>query len=187
MKQSILTPHAATILDKKLAGETLKEIQQWLKDEGVCVALSTVGDFVARLLQEREQQQLLDRITSGASQVREVEERFKENPAPGLETLIKLHRVLILQLSTSGQSDPELLKLADQLTNTVLQCLSAQTKANFKEREVTLAEQKAAEAKKSDQQKALEYCLDEAKQFPDVIEAFKHAFSLLKTAKEQSA
>jgi len=184
MKESILKPHAATLLDMKLAGKTLEEMQAWLKDEGVKVGRSTVGDYVQQLYSKWEQDQLLNRIASGASQVRRVDEEFKKNPAPELETLIKLHRVLILQLSTSGQTDPELLKLSDQLTNTVLQALSAQTKAQFKEREVTLAENKAAEAKKSDQQKALEMCLEEAKEFPMVVAMFKTAFSTLKA--EQS-
>jgi DNA-binding phage protein len=180
---SKLTPYAATLLDKKLAGETLEQLRAWLQQEGVCVALSTVGDFVAQLLSKREREQLLDRITSGASQVREVEKRFKDNSAPELETIIKIYRVLILQLSTSGQADPELLKLADQLMNTVAQIFSAQTKAAFKEREVTLAERKAEEAKKSEQQKALEFCLEEAKAFPAVLELFKSAFAALKAAK----
>lgn len=187
MSQSILTPYAAPLLDKRLAGETIADLQKWLKEEGLTVGHSTVADFVSRLLQQRERELLLDRITSGASQVREVEERFKDNPAPELETLVKLHRVLILQLSTAGNSDPELLKLSDQLTNTVAQILSAQTKAHFKEREVTLAEQKAAEAKKSDQQKALEMCLDEAKEFPDVQQLFRAAFAALKEAKARPA
>lgn len=183
MSQSKLNPFAQTLLDKKLAGETLEQLRDWLKGEGVTVALSTVGDFVSRLLSRREQDLLLDRITSGANQVREVEERFKQNPAPELKTLVKLHRVLILQLSTAGNTDPELLKLSDQLTNTVAGIISAETKAHFKEREVTLAEQKAAESKKSDQQKALEMCLDEASEFPDVLKLFRQAFDALKQAK----
>lgn len=184
MSQSKLTPYAQTLLDKRLAGAKIKELQKWLKEEGVTIGHSTLADFVSQLLDKRERDQLLDRITSGASQVREVEERFKDNPAPGLETLVKIYRVLILQLTTSGQADAELLKLSDQLMNTFAQILSAQTKAAFKEREVTLAEQKALEAKKSDQQKALEMCLDEAKQFPAVIDLFKQAFAALKAAKD---
>jgi hypothetical protein len=168
----------------RLAGKKIKELQKWLKDEGVVVGHSTVADFVSLLLQKREREQLLDRITSGASQVREVEERFKNNPAPELETVIKLYRVLILQLSTSGQGDVELLKLADQLTNTVAQIFSAQTKARFKEREVTLAEQKAVEAKKSDQEKALEFCLEQSKGTP-AHDLFIAAFAALKKAREK--
>jgi hypothetical protein len=183
VSESILKPHAATILDLKLSGKTNKAIHKWVKAEGVCIGYSALSDFIVQLLDKRDREQLLDRIASGASQVRETEERFKKNPAPELEALMKIFRVFILQLSTSGQTDPELLKLADQLMNTVAQIFSAQTKAHFKEREVTLAEQKAIEAKKTEQQKALEFCLEEAKAFPEVLELFKAAFAGLKTAK----
>lgn len=69
------------------------------------------------------------------------------------------------------------------VANLDLADVTGKTKASFKEREVSLAEQKAAEAKKSDQQKALEMCLEEAKQFPAVMELFKSAFAALKKAK----
>lgn len=170
----------------RLAGKEIAEMQKWLKGEGITVGHSTVGDFVLQLLHKREQERLLGQIVTGARQVREVENEFSKNPAPELETLIKLHRVLILQLSTQGNTEPEFLKLADQLTNTVLQAISAKSKAHFKEREVTLAEQKAAEAKKSEQQKALEMCLDEAKEFPDVQQSFRAAFAALAKAKTPS-
>lgn len=69
------------------------------------------------------------------------------------------------------------------VANLDLADLTGKTKGNFKEREVTLAEQKFAETKKSDQQKALEMCLEEAKEFPEVLELFKAAFAALKKAK----
>ena len=53
------------------------------------------------------------------------------------------------------------------------------TKAAFKERELTLKEAKSAEEKKSDQQKALEYCLAEAKGTP-AEDLFAQAFAALK-------
>lgn len=183
MKKSQLDKFATTLLEKRDEGVSLEDMQAWLKGEGLVVGRSTVGDFILQLEQRRSRERLLGQIVTGANQVREVEQQFAKNPAPELETLIKLHRVLILQLATDGNANPESVKLSDQLTNTVLQALSAQTKAHFKEREVTLAEQKAAEAKKTDQQKALEMCLEEAKEFPEVWELFNVAFSALKKAK----
>ncbi|MEI8288785.1 MAG: hypothetical protein WCH99_04885 [Verrucomicrobiota bacterium] len=53
------------------------------------------------------------------------------------------------------------------------------TKAAFKERELALKEEKSAEEKKSNQQKALEYCLAEAKGTP-AEELFAQAFVALK-------
>jgi hypothetical protein len=57
------------------------------------------------------------------------------------------------------------------------------TKGAHKERQVALAEQKHVETKKDDGAKALEYCLEEAKQFPAVQELFKVAFAALRKAK----
>ena len=181
--KSKLDQYAVTLLEMDDARKTLPEMIAWLKEEGVSVAPSTLSVWLESARQSRLQEKLLGRITSGARQCREVEAEFAKHPAPELETLIKLHRVLILQLSTEGNANPEFLKLSDQLTNTVLNCISAQTKANFKEREVTLAEQKAAETKKDEQTKALELCLDEARKFPAVQELFRAAFAALKKAK----
>jgi transcriptional regulator of heat shock response len=157
----------------------------WLRDEGVTVAISTLSEFLEKQRSLRAQSRLLSSISSGAEQCKRVESEFARNPAPEFDTLIKLHRVLILNLTTLGKSEPCLLKLADQMTNTVLATLSAQTKAKFKEREVSLAESKAAEAKKSDQEKALEFCLEEAKEFPAVQKLFRDAFATLKSAKSK--
>lgn len=162
------------------AEKTLEEMLAWLKEEGVVVAPSTLADFLEVQQDQRKQARVLSRIATGAAQCREVEKAFDQNPAPDLEMLLKLHRVLILQLATQGPAQPESLKLADQMTKTVLACISAKTKAAHKEREVTLAEQKQAEAKKSEQEKALEFCLDAAKSSPEVQELFKTAFAALK-------
>jgi hypothetical protein len=69
------------------------------------------------------------------------------------------------------------------IANLDLADVTGKSKAHFKEREVTLAEQKAAEAKKTDQEKALEFCLEAAKSFPEVQKLFTAAFGALKKAK----
>ena len=182
-KASKLDQFAETLLEMDDATKTLADIQAWLKQEGVTVSVGRLSEYLQSLRSRRLQSRMLGQIASGAQQCAEVEKQFKKNPAPELETLIKLHRVLILQLSTKGNANPEFLKLSDQLTNTVINCISAKTKAHFKEREVTLAEAKAAETKKDEQTKALELVLEDAKQFPAVQELFKAAFAALRKAK----
>lgn len=145
MKASKLDPYRLTILEMKDAGKSFDDIQAWLKEEGCTVGRSTVADYWQQAYSRREQDRLLDSITSGAAQCQEVEEKFGKNPAPELETLIKLHRVLILQLSTNANSNPELLKLANDSLRTVMEFFSGQTKARFKERELNLAEAKYAQ------------------------------------------
>ena len=179
-KPSKLDPFAETLQALEVEGKTLADMVAWLKQEGITAAPSTISDYLASLRDARSRSQLLQRITTGSRQCKEVEAELAKNPAPELETLVKLHRVLILHLSTQGNADPEMLKLADQMTNTVLNCISARTKAAHKEREVALAEQKHAETKKDEQQKALEFCLSEAKAWPAVQDLFKKAFAALK-------
>lgn len=182
-KKSKLDQYAAQLADMDAERKTLPEMQAWLKEEGITVASSTLSAFLSSQRQRLLQDRLLAQIATGARQCQEVEKQFGKNPAPELETLIKLHRSLIMQLATLGNADPEFLKLSDQLTNTVLSVESAKTKAAFKEREIALAEQKYLETKKDEQTKALELCLEEAKGFPDVQELFKAAFAALKKAK----
>ena len=181
-KASKLDQYAETLLEMDDQKKTLVEIQTWLKAEGVTASTGRLSEFLESLRSSRRETILLSQITSGARQTAEVEAAFQKNPAAELETLVKLHRVLILNLTTKGVANPEFLKLADQMTNTVLSFFSAKTKGAHKEREVTLAEAKAAEAKKTDGQKALEYCLAESKGTP-AEELFKSAFAALKTAR----
>ena len=142
---SQLDRYAEALQEMELAvpPKTLAEMQAWLVQEGINVTQSTISRFLESARSSRLQAKLLAQISSGAKQCAAVEKQFGKNPAPELETLIKLHRVLILNLTTQGNVDPELLKLADQLTRTALEYTSGKTKAAQKERELVLAEEKA--------------------------------------------
>ena len=140
--KSKLDQYAAQLADMDESKQTLEQITAWLAQEGCSVSLSTVGRFLESQRSQRRQAMVLAQITSAANQCRDVEKQFGDNPAPGLETIIKLIRVSIMQQATHAQDNPELLKLVDQLTNTVIQHVSATTKASQKERELRLAEDK---------------------------------------------
>jgi hypothetical protein len=72
-------------------------------------------------LSHREvQQRLLNQINRGAALCAEVERRLAGNPAPELEMLIKLFRVIILKLSVDANLAPDLLKLVNDLIKPVL-------------------------------------------------------------------
>lgn len=141
-RKSKLDQYAETLLAMDDDKKSLVEIQGWLKAEGVTVASSSLSRYLESLRQSRLESELLGQIASGARQCQEVEKQFGKNPAPELETLIKLHRVLILQMSTQGKTDPEYLKLSDQLLRTAMEYVSGMTKAGHKERELKLAEEK---------------------------------------------
>jgi DNA-binding phage protein len=163
--------------------KTLRAMQVFLEGEGVNVEQSTIGRFLSSLRSAREQEELLQMVATGSQQCQEIDAAFAKNPAPQLETVIRVFKVLIMQLATKGKTSPELLSMSNNLARTAIEFISGQTKAAFKEREIRLAEQKQAETKKDEATKALEYCLEEAKQSPAVQEYFKEAFAALKKFK----
>jgi hypothetical protein len=79
-------------------------------------AQSQLSPDARRELQEK----LLGQISDGAALCAEIERRLAGHPAPELETLIKLYRVIILKLSVEANVAPELLKLVNDLIKPVL-------------------------------------------------------------------
>jgi len=75
---------------------------------------SKVGD------QQASQEKLLNQISRGAALCREIEHSLARNPAPELETLIKLFRVIILKLSVQANAAPDQLRLLKDLMKPVL-------------------------------------------------------------------
>lgn len=137
-----LDQFATTLADMDAQKKTLSEICEWLAAEGCRVSPSSVSVYLERLRSERRQAALLAKITSGARQAEEVEKQFAKNPAPALETIIKLHRVLALQLATQSEDNPELMDAANTLTKTVMDYVSGQTKADLKKQEIALGERR---------------------------------------------
>ena len=113
-KASALDQHAETLAAMDAEKKTLAEMVAWLKEEGCTVSPSTVSRYLEGLRSAELQSALLSQIAAGASQVKAVEAEFAKNPAPELDTIMRLQRVLVMKLSTQGFADPELLKLADQ-------------------------------------------------------------------------
>ena len=146
-RPSRLDQYAAPLADMEAAGKTLAEMQSWLKGEGCSITLSALGSWLSRERSRRQQEKLLERIATGAQAVKDVESAFAKNPAPGLETITKLLRVFILQLSTQAEAQPELFDLVNPLMKSVmdfakLELASKQTAMD--ERRLQLLEQKAA-------------------------------------------
>lgn len=140
-KESKLDPFAER-LDEWFGVEkkTLKEVQAQLALDGCSVSLSRLSEWWEARTQQKAEERLLSQIASGAQQCKEVERQFASNAAPELDTLIKLHRTLVLQMSTHAAADPRMLKLADASLRTVMEFVSGQTKAHHKERELAIAE-----------------------------------------------
>lgn len=126
-RKSKLDPFAEALAEWETAQVPLAEMQERLREKGCSVSLSRLSGFLESQRERDLQSRLLDRITSGARQVQEVEKAFAGNPPPEIETLLKLHRVLILKLSTQAELDPKLLGLVNQMMRPVLDMMKLQT------------------------------------------------------------
>lgn len=120
-KASKLDGYSARLQEWFLSGKTLKEAQEQLALDGCSVSLGRLSEWWQSRQASMQEEALLKQIASGAAQCREVEEQFAKAPAPEFDTLIKLHRVLILKLSTQGNADPEMLELVNRMMKPVVQ------------------------------------------------------------------
>jgi hypothetical protein len=150
-RASKLDQFAPQLADLDAEKKTLSDICDWLAAEGCKVSPSRVSEYLERLRSRRREAAILSQITNGARQSAEVEKQFGKNPAPQLDTIIKLHRVMIMQLATQAVDNPELITITNNLTKTVMDFVSGQTKAELEkqklaqgERKLVLLEKKAA-------------------------------------------
>ena len=178
-KPSKLDAHAER-LDEWFGVEkkTLAEVRDQLKRDGCSVSLSRLSGWWSARQGHLQEAMLLAQITNGARQCREVEQQFSTNPAPELETIIKLQRVLIMKLSVQANADPELIELVARLTKPTMEYAKLQEKR----RELELQESKYRDLVAT-QKRALEKELGQAKSSggitPDTLERIEWELKLL--------
>lgn len=119
-KKSKLDRYAAAMRQMDDERKTISEIQKWLKAEGCVVSAGLISGYLESLRQRRLQDRLLTQIAGGSRQCAEVEKSFGRNPPPELETLIKLQRVILMQLSTQAAANPAFLELIGNSFKAVL-------------------------------------------------------------------
>ncbi len=64
---------------------------------------------------------MLGRIEDGAEACRKIEEEYRKNPAPGLDTLMKWLRTLMMDMVLKDKDDRNALKLVASLLRPVLE------------------------------------------------------------------
>lgn len=118
-----------------------------------------------------------DQIAESALLCEEIEGQFDKNPPPELETLLKLHRVLILKFSLEANASQDLLRLVRDLMKPVMDWAQLQEKRKLRE----LAERKyhdQAEALKAAQAKEKQ-AGDAAALTPDTLSQIERELQLL--------
>ena len=122
---------------------------------------------------EEAQNLLLDRMAQGAKLCKEVETLLRGGPGPELETILRLHRVLVLKLSAEAQGAPKLLRLSNLLMKPLMDW--ARLEESRKQREL-------AEQKYRDERAALEAAQEKEQPsralHPDTLEKIEHELRL---------
>lgn len=110
---------------------------------------------------KRLQEYLLERMAQGATLCRDIEAQLRQHPAPELETIIKVFRLLVLKLSAEVRAMPELRHLVSTLIKPVMDWarLEEQRKrrelAQERHREESAARKAAAETVQNGREQAL--------------------------------
>lgn len=119
-RASKLDQYAEVLMGMDAEKKTLAEMQAWLKAEGCTISPGALSSWLSGERSRRMQSALLAQIATGARTVKEVESEFAKHPAPGLETIAKMLRVFVLQLSTQANVQPELFELVTPLMKSVM-------------------------------------------------------------------
>lgn len=156
-RASKLDAHAEQLREWDGLSVPLAEMASRLKALGCSVSLSRLSSFLEAQRSAALQARLLGQITTGSRAIKEVEAQFAKTDAPALESLVKLHRVLIMQLATQASADPAMIELVTGAMKPVLEF----AKLELKGREFALDQEKFALLKAKAEQ------ADAAKQVTD--------------------
>jgi len=142
--QSKLDPYAEPLaaMEEEIPPKTLAEMQAWLAGQEVAVSVSAIGRFLEARRSERAHERALRLVVNGSKEGKELNRAFAKHPEPQLELIIRLSKVLILQLATEGVADRKLLRLSDRLSRTAIEFIKAGTHARFREIELSHAERR---------------------------------------------
>jgi hypothetical protein len=165
-KESKLDPFAER-LDEWLGEKnmTYDQVRAQLRLDGCDVSSGRLSEWWQARRSAKQQRQLISQIVTGARAAREVETEFGQNPAPELDVIIKLLRVLILQFSTEANDNRDVVKQLSALMKPVMVWAQLQEHARDREFEET----KYKQALKSKLDVALDEMAATLKQHPDLL------------------
>jgi hypothetical protein len=152
-----------------------------LQTQGVETSASNVSAF---LISRRKRRELREQLNLEQDLGETVAEWFAASAGPKLETIIGVFKMLVLNLATRKELEPQLLKLADRLTRTALGYVNDQSRADYRTRKLVMEEAKHAERMKDERMRGWELCLDETKKYPGVAELYRAAFAAHEAAVE---
>jgi hypothetical protein len=179
---SKLNPFTDELLRMGEESKPLHEIVEWLKVRGVETSINNVSAF---LISRREQQEAKQQFDREKNPIEAFQAWMAENPNASLEAVMERFKMLALNLSLKKEAAPEVLKLADRLSQTAIRFVNAQSREAYRKRKLVMEEAKHAEWVKCERTRAFELCLDETKKYPDIEDMYRAAFEALKERQRQ--
>ena len=144
---------------------TLEQAAARLASEyDLSVSRARLSEWWEARCNQKLQTSLLSQIATGSRTCQAVEKEFGRNPAPELEVLIKLHRVLFMNLAAHGQTDPQAVANLSALMKSAMEWAKLQEKQKDRkldERRLELLEKKAAQADETSQVTTSNYTPEE--------------------------
>ncbi len=141
-RPSKLDPFAERLTEMLLAGKSLAEAQEQLRQDGCSVSLGRLSRWWADHQATLAEEQMLRDIATGAAQCQAVSAAFERHPAPELSMIIAQHRVLAMQFATRAHVDGSMIEMSERATKMALE---------FAKLEEKRAERELAETKYRDE------------------------------------
>jgi len=126
-ERKLLEPHRGRLLHWfGVEDLTAKEVVEELKKERVCVSVKTLQYWLGRNRGETMQVRLLNAIRRASRQSQEVSAELEKHPAPELETIASLHRVVAFDLARLAIDDRAVAEVSAKMTKLVLEIVKVQ-------------------------------------------------------------
>lgn len=161
-KPSKLDQFAEKLDEWELKKFTLDQIAGELHELGCDVSCSRLSNYLASRREQRLQEHLFTTIATGGRMQKELAAAYAKNPAPEIQQLIEVSKTLIMSLQVQGAANPEWLKLANAMQQTVLNYLSGETRAKLEARKIELSESKYRD-QVAERKRSMQETLDKAK------------------------
>lgn len=148
-RASKLDGHAERLEEWFLAGQTLAQVQEQLRQDGVAVSTGRLSEWWTARRAKLAERQMIQDIVIGAQSRREIQGALEKDPAPGLDEIAALHRVISYKLTTQGTADPETLDLATRLARLAMDHAKAKAEGESREKKLALEAERIEEQRRS--------------------------------------
>ena len=148
------------------------------QSHGVSSSRSRLSTWLEAQRQAVMQERILGSITSGAQTTREIEKQFGKHPPPETAQLVKVLKVITMQLSLQSTANPLLLEMVNPLMRSILDFAKIQEKRADREQD----REKWQAAQKSKIEAGLDALFTEVKHNAEALALFEKFKAVIRKA-----